>query len=161
MNTKYLEKADHSVVREIKTVVVDRELSYLVKTNGGITPQMVVDSAMPENSALHKYFEWNDTEAGKKYRVNQATAMIIATRFVCMLNDNKKSIVNSNVSVREYLPVHDTERTFKPRAEILGDDENRKLIVDRKISVLRSWCQSVVDIEELKEIREKILLLVG
>ena len=30
--------------------------------------QMIVDEASSPKSPIHKFFEWNDTEAGRKYR---------------------------------------------------------------------------------------------
>jgi len=53
------------------------ELNRLAKQNGGkITPRMVVDAARDDNSPLHDYFEWNDSEAAEKYREMQARTLL-------------------------------------------------------------------------------------
>jgi len=36
--------------------------------HGKVTAQMIVDEASSPKSPVHKFFEWNDTEAGRKYR---------------------------------------------------------------------------------------------
>ena len=42
-----------------------------------VTPQEVLEKARDENSELHKCFEWNDSVAAEKYRLQQARAIII------------------------------------------------------------------------------------
>jgi hypothetical protein len=48
------------------------------KHDGQVTPQLVVDSARPENAPLHPAFEWNDYEAAEAYRRHQAKGIIRA-----------------------------------------------------------------------------------
>lgn len=40
--------------------------------NDKITPQEMIEKARNEQSELHKCFEWNDTIAAGKYRLQQA-----------------------------------------------------------------------------------------
>lgn len=40
--------------------------------NDKITPQEMIEKARNEQSELHKCFEWNDTVAAEKYRLQQA-----------------------------------------------------------------------------------------
>lgn len=157
VNMKYVENGVALVVQEKRTVVVNNELSLLVKKHGCVTPKMICEVAEKKDHPLHKYFEWDDSLAGKKYRLMQATNMILASKFVCMLESKKNSVDVSKNQVRKLLPSFDEKHAFRERAEALGDEENRKMIVDRKIGVLRSWCESVVDISELLPLREKIL----
>lgn len=44
--------------------------------DGKVTPESVVEDARSETSPLHRYFEWNDTKAAKKYRLSQARLII-------------------------------------------------------------------------------------
>jgi hypothetical protein len=54
-----------------------------VKAGGSLLPVDIVERARSENSALHRYFEWSDTEAAEAYRLNQARGVIRAVvRFV-------------------------------------------------------------------------------
>ena len=53
------------------------EINRLVKSGGGrITPRALVEAARGEESALHDYFEWDDSEAAEKYREMQARALL-------------------------------------------------------------------------------------
>jgi hypothetical protein len=52
-------------------------LEYLSSTNKGkITPDMVVKDAIQKKSVFHNYFEWDETEAAKNYRIQQARNLI-------------------------------------------------------------------------------------
>lgn len=47
---------------------------------GNLTPDAVVEAARPKAHPLHHRFEWDDSVAGHKYRLDQARALI-RTRF--------------------------------------------------------------------------------
>jgi len=154
----------NEITTEKKTSVISRELEKIaVKNLGTITPTIVVDEAKNSAHPLHGHFEWNDKVAGHRFRLNQARSMIIAQKFTCQLkeaNENKAVIEVTKKNVRKYLPDHEGQERFLPRAEVLSEEEHRKIIVERKLSVLRSWCDSVIDIDELSTIRSTIVLLV-
>lgn len=47
-----------------------------LEVNGTITPDAVVIAASDENSVLHEYFDWDDSVAAKKWRIEQARVLI-------------------------------------------------------------------------------------
>lgn len=52
-------------------------LEYLSSQNKGkITPNIVIQDAKQKKSVLHNYFEWDETEAAKQYRIQQARNLI-------------------------------------------------------------------------------------
>lgn len=52
-------------------------LKEIAKRDGGLLrPQAVVDAARPEDSPLHGAFCWDDTEAARLYRLDQAQRLI-------------------------------------------------------------------------------------
>lgn len=164
---KYLSKVEAKVVRKHKTTVIEQCLSEIVNHNGRLTQEMILTEAENEKHPLHEYFVWDDSVAGHKYRLAQATAMILSTRFVCFLTEKrtkgaaKDAIEGAKdaTQVRRYLPDFKNEG-FRERPDVLGDAEARRAVIERKISTLRSWCRSVVDIEELRPTCEGILALI-
>ena len=40
-------------------------MQYVDKADLKVTAQMIVDEASAPKSPIHKFFEWNDTEAGR------------------------------------------------------------------------------------------------
>ena len=51
--------------------IIKGQILKLNKT-GNLTPQELIEKARSEDSPLHKYFEWDDTIAGGRYRLLQA-----------------------------------------------------------------------------------------
>lgn len=43
-----------------------------IKQKGNLTPDRIVDRAKNSKSILHQYFDWDDTEAAEKWRLQQA-----------------------------------------------------------------------------------------
>jgi hypothetical protein len=53
------------------------ELDFIRNQHGGLLkPTDVLEYARNDQTALHKFFEWDDTEAAAKYRLQQARAII-------------------------------------------------------------------------------------
>ena len=69
---KYKAGSIHKVPAQVAGETCDR----LANSDGGLTPQRMVDDARPEDSPMHEEFEWDDRIAGEKYRIEQARAVI-------------------------------------------------------------------------------------
>lgn len=124
-----------------------------------VTVETVLAEAEKLDSPLHAFFEWDDTKAAKKFRVMQAYALIMSSKFVVQLVENGQvhpREVKESAPVRRLVSAFRGEG-FKLRNEALADNDMRKAVIESKKSVLRSWCKGVIDIEELSEIRQSIL----
>jgi len=62
------DKDEEEVITELKCMAVKR--------SGILTPSAVVDEARPEDSPLHAAFEWDDSIAAEKYRLEQARRLL-------------------------------------------------------------------------------------
>lgn len=145
--------------RERKSVVVDRELERIYKKHKKVTVELVLKEAEKDTHPLHSYFEWDDAAAGQKYRIVQAYALVMASKFVVQLVENGDTSprkVTGTAHVRRLVSAFRGEG-FRLRSDALRDANSREAIIEKKRSQLRSWCESVVDIHELTPIRETIL----
>lgn len=145
--------------RERKSVIVDRELEKIYKRHKAVTVEAVLTEAAKPTHPLHSYFEWDNEEAGRKYRAVQAYALIIGSKFVVQLVENGQTTprqVKGTAQVRRLVSAFKGEG-FKLRTDALKDSESRAAIVETKRSQLRSWCNSVIDIDELSDLRSSIL----
>jgi hypothetical protein len=66
----------------IAAKIVHDELVKLRRPGHGIDPEDVVDVAKDPSHPLHDAFEWDDTEAARQYRLEQARYLIRAVRIV-------------------------------------------------------------------------------
>jgi hypothetical protein len=79
------------VVQEINSIVE-------AKPNKCVTPEDVLSAAHDKKSALHKHFEWDDTSAAHKHRLNQARMLIVQSRLV-VISGEKRFKVRAFVSL--------------------------------------------------------------
>jgi hypothetical protein len=158
----YKNKQDSGVIRERKQVVIDRELEKLYKKTKSVSPAVILEAARSDIHPLHGYFEWDDSKAAEKYRLDQAMAMIMASKFVVVLKQSEAGpqVAHAQPEVRKLIPAFRGEG-FKMRNEVLDDAEMHQAFVQRKKEALRSWCRSVVDVVEFAVLREKILSEIG
>ena len=61
---------------------VGAEVAAITDRDGRLSPEAVVEAASDPTSAMHVLFEWDDTEAARKYRLDQARGMIRNLRVV-------------------------------------------------------------------------------
>lgn len=145
--------------RERKSVIVDRELEKIYKRHKTVTVEVVLSEAAKPTHPLHSYFEWNNDAAAEKYRTVQAYSLIMSSKFTVQLIENGQSTprqVKGTAQVRRLVSAFRGEG-FKLRTDALKEAESRAAIIETKRSQLRSWCESVVDIEELNDLRTSIL----
>lgn len=77
--------------------VVGKEFEAIEKDNGSITKEAVVERARPEDSPLHKMFEWDDSVAGEMYRLEQARHYITAIEIkVVPVGSNNGTPIRTN-----------------------------------------------------------------
>lgn len=62
--------------------IIASELKKIQQSQSVITPKLVVQVAEDESSPLHKYFEWNNTNAAERYREWQARSLILSVYLV-------------------------------------------------------------------------------
>jgi hypothetical protein len=60
-----------------------QELEFLTRAGGGrLTPKAVVEAAADPQSALHRYFDWDDATAAHSHRIETARALIRSVTIV-------------------------------------------------------------------------------
>lgn len=103
-----------------------------------------------KDSELYKCFEWDDTEAARKWRLRQA-GMII-TNISLEIKEEPRKLQRVYVSVKD----KDTEeRVFKNVNEVLNNDEEYQQLIEKaKIELIRckEKYETLLNKEDLKEI---------
>lgn len=132
------------------------ELELLEKKyNGTLNPFDIVKEAKNLKSPLHDWFDWDDTEAGEKWRVHQAR----------ILFGQIKIKINTNLSEREYrkylnVTITDddgeTHRVYMKIEEILNDEELKKQIVAKAFREVEYWKQQYEDYREFNNIFDAV-----
>ncbi len=153
------EKPDVGLKRERKQVEIDEALTELHERRGRVLPAELLVEAQAEEHPLHKYFEWDDSVAAQKYRLTQAHAIIIGSRMaeVYRQQGDRRLVVEAEPTQVRRLVNAFAGEGYRMRNDVLADTDERKALVEKKLSILRGWCREAADIEELARLRTAIL----
>ena len=128
-----------------------KALEQIEAERGELTTEDVVAAARPADSPLHDYFEWRETQAAAKYRLEQARRVIQRDRVEFI---SPKQITRS---VRGYASVKRTDdggerRVFvSVRTALADEDLHSQILADlrRDVNALR---RKYAHLEEFAEI---------
>lgn len=121
---------------ETEKLTIEEELEVIAeKHNGFVRPIDVVEYASDPDTALHNEFEWDDTEAARKYRLHQARNILHV--YVRMETPPGKE---SEVRVFVSLPSNRNEEGgYRPTARVMNDKEARAELLELALAELRSF----------------------
>ena len=85
---------EYKITGRMNKKVIDEILE--VKKKKGLTAKSVIEKATNKKSAMHKLFEWDNTKAGKAWRLQQARVLINEVKIIV---ENKEYYAFENVSV--------------------------------------------------------------
>jgi hypothetical protein len=131
---------------------VGRRIEQLVSDNDGeITPHIVLADARSKRSPLHDAFDWTDSEAAEKWRIQQARELIRCVQVVFDEDENTTSPLMVNVQSestgdRVYKRTSDVVQCVSEYVSAIG-------IIERKIHELET---AVADIRRLANESESV-----
>lgn len=115
------------------------------KFHGELTPEDVLDDAKHDNSPLHSFFEWSDTEAAKQYRLQQARGLIRAVVAVYTREDEGKPAIRAKAYV--HVPEREAPH-YRETSHALSQAKTRKMVLDRAWNELKAWRARYKDLQE-------------
>jgi hypothetical protein len=125
---------------------VNQQLELIRAERGDYVPEAIVEVAKNPDSILHQYFEWDDTDAAKRFRLLQAKALV---RVVAVSVTKPKGPTKKRVSV-----------AVGP-SKIISDDSHasvpsptdiRRGKLKAAIQALQSWATQNKSLAELSPI---------
>ena len=127
--------------------VVGERLDAIRERDGGITAEAVVDDARPVDSPLHPAFEWDDSVAAEKYRLDQARYLIRAVVI-------QRPDVEEPRPVRAFVVVKESDgnEVYTSTIKALSDEELRRQVLERALRELDAWRRRYEDLAELAEV---------
>ena len=112
---------------------------------GKFTPMEVLEKAKDETTELHKCFEWNDSIAAEKYRLEQAKNII---RMLVYEKETKEQAV-----VRYYAKT-ETKHVYQPTKQFLVQEDEYQGLLRRALAELETFKKKYHTLTELEGIFE-------
>lgn len=123
MSTKYERRSGTRIVtNNADAEVVGRELE---KFGSVVEPEVVVKMASRKKHPLHRFFEWDDGEAAKQHRIQQARQLINAVVIVHEEPDK------APVQVRAFVKSTREGGGYQPVADVMSDSQMREVHIQR------------------------------
>ena len=102
-------------LHKVSANVAGQILQELTESEGGLTPQKLVDASRDENHPLHCEFEWNDSVAAEAYRITQAKQLI---RDITIVHDEEQK-----KSDRGFVITPGGNHVYVPLSDALNNEE--------------------------------------
>jgi len=104
-----------------------------IKAKKNLTPNNVVEKAKNKKSILHKYFEWDNSEAAEKYRLQQAKNIINHVVEVIVIKGNV-------IEERAYFNViaKNNERSYVSLTEVIKVPSYKKQLLGEMQTTLEN-----------------------
>lgn len=112
---------------------------------GKFTPMEVLEKAKDKTTELHKCFEWNDSIAAEKYRLEQAKNII---RMLVYEKETKEQQV-----VRYYAKT-ETKHVYQPTKQFLVQEDEYQGLLRRALAELEAFKKKYHTLTELEGIFE-------
>lgn len=113
--------------------------------DGRVHPQAVVADAVDEASPLHRYFEWDDSKAAERHRLDQARSLLRVAVRVLELEPGKPS------AVRVFTRLQD-EAGYRATVEVLSDEMLRERMLRTAMAELQLFQKKYAEVAELAEV---------
>lgn len=149
---KYEWKSGASVHNQAKLDVqaVGEELERITAQHGHkLNAKDLVNEASVPTSPLHDAFEWDDTEAARAHREEQARKLLRSVT-ITIVRENKPDVV-----VRGFLSVENNDgrtSTYGATSVLMSDDEMRALLLKQAIQKLIAVRKHYAQLSELAQV---------
>ena len=152
MTTKF-KPSSGSHLGSKKAQIYGERLNELSQKQGEITPPIVLADARSPKSPLHNYFEWNNTKAAEKWRLEQAGDLIRSITVEVIKDNGDKEDVRYFFSVSS-----ENSTTSEPNAiyvslnTIMTDADKRAEVITYAKRELQGWANRYQQYSELQDI---------
>lgn len=132
----------------VKKEIIKEELKRILDRDGVLKPKIVVDEARDESSVLHEMFDWDDSSAAEKYRLNQAMHIITS---VTVTYKDKEVDVYYNVQLETV-----EQSGYYTGEQIMSDKDKYQEVLRMAIVELKYFEKKYEMIKELKKVFKEI-----
>ena len=141
-----------SGLNKVSAEVAGKICQELTESEGGLTPQRLVDVSRDTNHPLHCEFEWNDSIAAESYRIIQAQKLI---RNITIVRDE-----DEKKSDRGFVITPGRDSTYVPLNDALNNDVWRENLLSAAKRDMIAFIAKYRRLQELTAVIEPMTDLV-
>lgn len=136
--------------RKASPQTVGEVCEQLEKSERGLTPQALLDASRDENAPLHNEFEWDDTVAAEKWRLEQARLLIANIRIVRSNDEQERNAYKE----RGFVSTPGNKGVYVGMQTALNQEKLRSYLLDQAKRDSQSFIAKYRRLQELAEVCE-------
>lgn len=125
-----------------------KELEKLAKVDGALYPERIVEVAQDPENPLHSRFEWDDSVAGQRYRLDQARSLVRHVRVVYETAEDKQ------IRVRAW---QYQDGAYRSTRTVMTKRDSAHELMEAALNELEGFARKYAALEELAGLRSTIL----
>lgn len=126
--------------------VVGKFLTQIKKQTGSLTPPVIVDAARPKKSPLHRYFEWDNSRAAERWRIQQARLLVCSVVTVSV--DGEET-----TPVRSFISLNDN---YEMLEVVMSDEQMRQQAIYEVNVVIKNLKEKISSFREFADVLEAL-----
>ena len=135
---------------KVPAQIVGETLEKLAQ-NGELTSSSFLDASRPEESPTHNLFEWDDSIAAERYRLQQATVAINSIE-VQIINEANATVMPQAAFVNVISKAPSRPGSFAPIEIALSDENMRSTLLLNALNELKSFRRKYNQLSELTDV---------
>ena len=135
---------------KVPAQVVGETLEELAQ-NGDLTSTRFLEASRPEDAPTHNLFEWNDSIAAERYRLQQATIAINSVE-VQIVNESNASVISQAAFVNVVSKAPARSGSFTPIEVALSDENMRSTLLLNALNELKAFRRKYSQLSELADV---------
>ena len=135
---------------KVPAQVVGETLEELAQ-NGELTSARFLEVSRPEDAPTHNLFEWNDSVAAERYRLQQSTVAINSVE-VQIVNEATATVTPQAAFVNVVRKATAQPGSFAPIEIALSDENMRSTLLLNALNELKSFRRKYNQLSELSDV---------
>lgn len=128
----------------------ERIESLRLKRGGHLEESVLVDDARDPKSPLHRVFEWDDTEAARQHRLEQARHLLRSITVIIVTPEEK--VVEATAFVSTPTPRNPNRSTYTSTEYALSQPDLRKELLKAALRDLIAVRRKYAELSELAKV---------
>lgn len=134
-----------------KANIAGRRLHKIAGRSGVLAPEEVLEDARSGESPLHDFFEWDDTAAAEKHRLEQARHLVRSI-VVVLSGPAEGRETKAYVHFRKDPDADDIDSPYIATCKVLADSVLRARLLRQALRDVEAWRAKYRDLSELAAI---------
>ena len=130
-------------ITDADAVVIGERIDTLMDKHGGeLTPSQLLEDARKVRSPIHKFFDWDDSEAAEKWRTHQARQLISSVVVTVEVKGRQHDMrsfhnVTNQQHERVYVTLETVGNTPSYAQQLIDDAQSNLLRLTKLLDLLR------------------------